>query len=215
MPRIIEAGDDVIVLGKKGENGAAEVRFPVADWLREYGDHGVFQIVHLRCGETVPYPILVALVDGEYVRWTVTSSDVMYPGYGKAELSYYVDGVIAKNFTWRTFAADTLAGSDTPPDPYQTWLDQALAAVSEAAEDAGTTAAEQAAIAAGHAERAAVSAEESEHYYELAVQCAEGKGFVWFDVGADGCLYMTRSDNLTDDVDAAINEAGELEITLI
>lgn len=213
MPRIVEAGDDVIVLGKKGESGAEEVRFPVADWIREFGE-GVFQIVHQRNGETVPYPVLAVLIDEEYVKWEISSADVFYPGYGKAELSYYVNGVIVKNHTWRTFAADSLASDDTPPDPYQTWLDQALAAVGDAAEDVKTTAEEQAAIAESHANDAAVSAEEAEHYCELAQQAAEGKGFIWFEIHDDGCLYMIRSKNLTDNVNARINTDGELEIIL-
>lgn len=214
MPRIIEAGDDVIFLGKKGEEGAAEVRFPVAGWIKEFG-HGVFQILHLRNGETTPYPVLCAVVGDEYVSWTVSSADVLYPGYGKAELTYYVGGKIAKTQTWRTFAADALAPDETPPDPYQTWLDRALAAVGEAASEVETTAKEQAEIAEGHASDAKVSAETSEHYYELAVQAAEGKGYIWFDIGSDGCLYMTRSKNLIDAVSARINDAGELEIIIL
>ena len=103
---------------------------------------------------------------------------------------------------------------ETDPQPTATVIDQVLAAAANAVEQADKAAAEQAEIAEGHAGDAAVSAEQSEHYYELAVQTAEGKGFIWFDIGADGYLYMTRSDNLVDDVDAEINEDGELEIIL-
>lgn len=99
--------------------------------------------------------------------------------------------------------------------------DELIAAVNAALDAPVQSATEQAEIAAGwadtargHADDAAASAETAEHYYELAVQAAEGKGYIWFDIGADGCLYMTRSDNLIDDVSAEINTAGELEIII-
>lgn len=103
---------------------------------------------------------------------------------------------------------------ETDPQPTASVIDQVLTAAAEAVEQADAAAKAQAEIAEEYANDAEVSAEKSEHYYELAVQCAEGKGFIWFDIGGDGCLYMTRSDNLIDDVDAEINSAGELEIIL-
>jgi len=99
--------------------------------------------------------------------------------------------------------------------------DELIAAVNAALDAPVQAATAQAQIAAGwadtareHADDAAASAETSEHYYELAEQVAVGKGFVWFDIGDDGHLYMWRTENLQDGVSAEITEDGRLEIIL-
>lgn len=144
---------------------------------------------------------------------TTAGGDLMIGVYGTDGQ----DGAIIIPTVWANVGrirAGVVPCCETDPQPTATVIDQVLAAAANAVEQADTAAAEQAEIAEGHAGDAAVSAEQSEHYYELAVQAAEGKGFIWFDIGADGCLYMTRSDNLIDDVSAEINTAGELEIII-
>ena len=55
----------------------------------------------------------------------------------------------------------------------------------------------------------------AKHYAELAAQGAEESGYAWFDVNdEDGHMYIYISDNLSEDVDFAINEeTGHLMIT--
>lgn len=55
----------------------------------------------------------------------------------------------------------------------------------------------------------------AKHYAELAAQGAEESGYAWFDVDdSDGCMYVYISDNLSEDVSFAVNEAaGILEVT--
>lgn len=103
----------------------------------------------------------------------------------------------------------------------QNVYDELIAAVNAALDQPVHDAEAQAILAAGYAAEAqekvgeaAVHAETAEHYCELAQQAAEGKGFIWFEIHDDGCLYMIRSKNLTDNVNARINTDGELEIIL-
>lgn len=55
----------------------------------------------------------------------------------------------------------------------------------------------------------------AKHYAEVAQQGAEESGYAWFDVhDNDGYMYVYISDNLSDDVSFAVNEAaGQLEVT--
>jgi len=55
----------------------------------------------------------------------------------------------------------------------------------------------------------------AKHYSEIAAMGAEESGYAWFDVhDDDGHMYVYISDNLSEDVSFAVNEAtGHLEVT--
>ena len=128
--------------------------------------------------------------------------------------------------------------SDEEPDPgQQSEVEQLIAALNhgvETAEGYAQAAGEQAEAAAGSAEDAADAAtlaeswavggtgtredednDNAKHYAELAAQGAEESGYAWFDVhDDDGHMYIYISDNLSEDVSFAVEEAtGRLAIT--
>lgn len=65
----------------------------------------------------------------------------------------------------------------------------------------------------GTGTRAGEDYNNSKFWAEMAAQQAADGGFVYFEIAYPGYLMMTRSDNLDDDIDFAINDSGELEVT--
>lgn len=65
----------------------------------------------------------------------------------------------------------------------------------------------------GTGTRAGEDYNNSKFWAEMAEQQAADGGFVYFEIAYPGYLMMTRSDNLDDDIDFAINDSGELEVT--
>ena len=141
-------------LGKQGENEALRVVWPciVDQWAKLYGSGG-FSLAVQRHGDAAPYPAVVT-IEGNDLVWTVTSADLANVGDGKCELVYTVKDKIAKSQTWVTVVYQSLTGGGTtePPDPYQSWVDEVLAAGANAQQSAAEAAqsASDAEEAAGH-----------------------------------------------------------------
>ena len=162
--RIVNVKDYVIIpLGKQGENLATRVLFPFADeWRLLFGD-GTFQLLHQRQSDAEPHAVTVG-VDGENVVWNVENVDVAVPGVGKCELNYLVGGALAKSITYSTKTAESLSDvGDTPPEPWESWIEEVLQAGSQAQESANSasasaTVASAAAIGATTAKTAAETA---------------------------------------------------------
>ena len=188
-----------------GEWSAAHIRTAVFAWRDRYTNHSVPVIFE---GNTCPMPkipdalvcavgLWASLPDGGEDHVLRTSSPAMI-----------------------TMRRSSTADTDMPVVTQDVY-DELIAAVNAALDQPVHDAEAQAILAAGYAAEAqekvgeaAVHAETAEHYCELAQQAAEGKGFIWFEIHDDGCLYMIRSKNLTDNVNARINTDGELEIIL-
>ena len=170
--RTVSATSDIIFLGKKGENLATQVAFHVLkEWKELYGE-GQFALIHQRNGDTQPYA--VALTDDEEnVLWPVTNTDVNKVGLGKCELQYYVtdeleNQILAKSMTFITKVVDCLDDAgETPPEPWETWIEQVLEAGADALQGASEAAA-SAEEASGYADDAKDSAEDAEGYAEAA-----------------------------------------------
>ena len=117
-------------LGRQGENKAQRIVWPgIADsWARLYGA-GVFALTVKRQGDAMPYPASITSENGDVI-WVLGSADTARAGEGLAELTYTVDGVIAKSRTWRTVTEPSLnaAGTTEPPPAYQSWVDEVLKA---------------------------------------------------------------------------------------
>ena len=121
-------------LGRQGENKAQRIVWPgIADsWARLYGE-GVFALTVKRQGDAMPYPASITSENGDVV-WVLGSADTAQAGEGLAELTYTVDGVVAKSRTWRTVVEPSLSANGTtePPAAYQSWVDEVLQAAADA-----------------------------------------------------------------------------------
>lgn len=108
------------------------------------------------------------------------------------------------------------ADYSTPTETEETLFQQAIDAVRESADDA-----EDAAVLArswavgGTGTRAGEDYDNSKFWAEMAAQQAAEGGFVYFEIAYPGYLMMTRSDNLDDDIDFALTDEGDLEVTLL
>lgn len=147
-----------IILGRQGEDKAVRVVWPgiVSDWSSLYGD-GSFQLSVRRFGDENAYPVVVE-VNGDDIRFTVTSAETAIAGIGKCELTYIANGTIAKSATWETVVLNSLTGqtpSEPPEEPAKSWFtsiqgqigdladlataskDNLVAAINEAAQSGG------------------------------------------------------------------------------
>ena len=114
-----------IILGRQGEDKAVRVVWPgiVSDWSSLYGD-GSFQLSVRRFGDENAYPVVVE-VNGDDIRFTVTSAETAIAGNGKCELTYIANGTIAKSATWETVVLNSLTGqtpSEPPEEPAKSWF---------------------------------------------------------------------------------------------
>lgn len=112
-------------LGKQGENGAARIVWQglAARYQALYGS-GAFTLTAKRCGDAAAYPVAVSTEGGDVV-WLVRAADVANPGSGSCELTYTVDGAVAKSQTWSTYVAASISGDapgEPPEDPAKAWF---------------------------------------------------------------------------------------------
>lgn len=112
-------------LGKQGENEAVRVVWPgIVEKFRKLYGSGAFTLTAKRCGDAAAYPVAVSTEGGDVV-WLVRAADVANPGSGSCELTYTVDGVVAKSQTWSTYVAASISGDapgEPPEEPARAWF---------------------------------------------------------------------------------------------
>ena len=151
--REITVRNSQIDIGKQGENLCTRILFPViSEWRELYGE-GSFTLIHRRCGDPAPY-ICSVTTDTDNVIWVITNADTAKPGYGSCELQYIVGNSIAKSKTWMTKVTSSLGeAGEEPPTPWESWVDDVIAAGKEAVE-AKEAAQESADVSSASAEAA-------------------------------------------------------------
>ena len=125
MRKIAVMDTRTIVIGRVGENEAAQVVWPglLAKWRGLYGE-GTVQLAVRRPLDKLPYPVVCA-ADGDNVTWTVSAADTAQNGTGECELSYLVGDTVAKSQTWATMILRSLTGDEPgepPEDPAKAWF---------------------------------------------------------------------------------------------
>ena len=147
-----------IVLGHRGENDATKVVFDFASW-QNYGA-GIVSLLVKRYEDANAYPVAV-FIEGTEATWTVSNSDTDVVGPGECEWRYTVGGTVVKSAVFPTAVLrDIGPATDTPPDPYESWLEALMALATETEENAGEAEA-SATAAAGSAAAAAASASDA------------------------------------------------------
>lgn len=124
--KIIQPIADTIILGYVGEASSSQVWFNVSDWATTYGS-GTFTVINQRATDASGYPVNPTYENG-YVKWTLSSGDMAVGGYGHTQLNYNVGGAIAKSVIFKTFIYDSLGQQSQAPDPWQSWVNQVIAA---------------------------------------------------------------------------------------
>lgn len=162
--RISAAGScaPTLALGRRGENLATEIRFDFSSWLEEFGE-GRVELYARRCGDENAYPVYVT-VEGQEAVWALTATDTHTVGYGTAEFVWVAGETVVKSVVYGTIVEPDIGQpTDTPPEPYESWLDTLteLAADTEAAAQRAETAEEAAEAAQAGAEAAQAATEEA------------------------------------------------------
>lgn len=127
-----------VILGRQGENEVTTIKFPIADWIELFGDSGVFSLLNIRPTETADsaYPCVVTHND-EFVYWEIKEADLVNKGLGKCELIYTIGEKVAKSAIFSTNVLESIeSGSETPPEPYQDWVDLVVESGASAQESA-------------------------------------------------------------------------------
>ena len=159
--RIIQAKDK-ICLGRRGENLATQIQFPIAEYFSEF-DSGTYRLLAQRPTEDTPYPVAITN-DDTYIYWDVTSADVGIEGVGYAELQLVIDDMLAKSIKFVTLILEALGAEGDPPEPQQGWIDEIYGYAQQAQE-----AAEQASQSAEAAQEAAQTAHDEVQKFSVTV----------------------------------------------
>ena len=120
--------------GVQGENEARSIEFDITPWVEELGN-GACTATAKRPTDTTPYPVTVTR-SGNVVTWKPDSTDTAIEGLGAFQLSFSIDGVVAKTRIWNTKIAPSLVGAGDPPDPYDDWLQDLRDIAADALQDA-------------------------------------------------------------------------------
>ncbi len=181
----------MIYLGKQTENSVVDVAFDVSEWLRRWPEM-IFAVMPTRPGETNAYPADTTLC-GTTLTWHVRAYDTQKRGLGTVELLGLCAGGERKlsSATAQTSVTDTTLPKGNEPDQAPPpWLDGVLLA--------------------GEAAKAA--AVEAERHARRVEELAMTNGYLFMELGEDGCLYAVKSGGDADEVSFALNEFGELEV---
>lgn len=136
-----------IFIGRQGENNVTEVIFDFEEVKELFGE-GTATLLYRRPSDATPYPVVLEFNDNFGV-WSVKSLDLEKKGVGECEIRYVVDGKIVKSRIYSVNVARALGTESPAPDPWESWIDEILAAA-ERAESASLSAA----ISAENAEEA-------------------------------------------------------------
>ena len=114
---------DVIVIGRRGENEAVDIVWDISQLVAEFGG-GTALVLAKRATDESAYPVTLTEQTDTTLTWTVSSVDSCVIGVGKVQLFWYVGNVLAKSFMWRTFTGDDITGMvGDPPEAYESWLE--------------------------------------------------------------------------------------------
>ena len=122
-----EFASGAIPIGRQGEREARQIVFDLS-WMVEQFGEGSAVLMHQRSQDGLPYQV-DAVRDGNTLTWTVTDTDTAFVGYGKAEIRWTVGDALAKTVIYKTRVMESITGDTEIPDPYQSWYDAMVEAV--------------------------------------------------------------------------------------
>ena len=150
-------------LGYAGEHLARQVKFPIGDWKRLYGE-GVAELVYRPEWADQPYVVYTEFT-GDELLWTLQRVYVEREGGGECQLIYSVNGAVVKKEIWVTVVEPALGEPGKHPTAEeQSYLGKVV--------QAGAAAQEGARRARDYAKQ---SAESARSILEMEVEATENK----------------------------------------
>ena len=123
MNKIINANsvyDRPLRIGYEGENIVTAVTFNLQMWIDEFGT-GTAVLLVQRKGDVNAYPVPLTIEDGS-VTWEITSTDCAKKGRGAIQIVYTAGEKVKKSPIFTIVCSASIEGTDTAPDPYDSWL---------------------------------------------------------------------------------------------
>ena len=111
------------LIGRLGENEARVMKFYIGDAQRDFPGCS-FAVLNRRPNDADAYPVSSSYVtvDGNYLLWTVMSGDLAQEGIGECEIIASIGSQIVKSEIYTTRILHALDGAGTPPDPWESWV---------------------------------------------------------------------------------------------
>ena len=163
---ITQSNTPNIIIGRRGTYETEQVVFDVSWLIDTYGE-GTATLLVKRPTDATAYPVSATL-DGNNLTWIVSETDTSYKGHGECEIFWYVNGGLAKScICGITILRDIGETTETPPDPYETWVETLTALGAETLQNAQD--AEAAQTAAETAQGKAEDAQEAAEAFEALV----------------------------------------------
>ena len=175
---VTEKDTSNIIIGRRGTYDTEQIVFDLSYLINTFGD-GAAVLMVKRSRDLTAYPATTEQ-SGSVLTWLVSATDTAYKGHGECELFWYVDSALAKSVIYSvTVLRDIGETTETPPDPYETWVDDLTALGAETLENAQAAARAQTAAetAQGNAEDAQTAAETAQGKAgdaKLAAETAQG-----------------------------------------
>ena len=125
-----------IILGRIGENESRKITFYIGEIKKAFPD-ATYTLLNKRPSDNVAYPVANTYleVSGNHLIWTLQSGDLTTEGIGECQIKASESGKIIKTLVWQTITGRALDGSGTPPEPWESWIEEVTNAA-EAAENA-------------------------------------------------------------------------------
>lgn len=112
--------DRPIRIGYEGENIVTAVTFNLQMWVEEFGTGAAVLLVQ-RNGDGNAYPVPLTIEDG-LATWEITSTDCAKTGRGAIQIVYTAGEQVKKSPIFTIICSASIEGSDTAPEPYDSWL---------------------------------------------------------------------------------------------
>ena len=112
--------DRVIRIGRQTENLVSSITFNLNMWIEEFGTGAAVLLVQ-RNGDSNAYPVPLTIEDGS-ATWEITSTDCAKQGRGAIQIVYTAGEKVKKSPIFTIVCSASIEGSDTVPDPYESWL---------------------------------------------------------------------------------------------
>lgn len=126
--RLVDLIRAIIPIGFRGENETTRVIFDCKKAFEEYPDAIPSLAVTPPVGESYP---AICVRDGDLVYWDILDSDVANEGRGEGQLTFTVDSIVRKSYTFRTKIDRSIFPTGEAPEPIDDWITRANTALAE------------------------------------------------------------------------------------
>ena len=137
MQAVIMNPDTYPVVGFVGENEYRQLIFDISALREEYPE-AFYSITFQRPGDPAAYPVPDSQIDisGDLLCWTMSDADLSKSGAGHCQLTLSYGSTIAKTAIYAVDVRAALDGSEDPPEPWQSWVEEVTGAAEAASRSA-------------------------------------------------------------------------------